>query len=75
MATYRAKDRYARLTKEATWGTYDATGNILYPVLVGDDGLNMVRSPGNNILETNIGHVKTCIEHRVRIRAVIHRRH
>ena len=56
MATYRAKDRYARLTKEATWGTYDATGNILYPVLVGDDGLNMVRSPGQNILETNIGH-------------------
>jgi len=56
MATYRAKDRYARLTKEATWGTYESTGNVLYPVLVGDDGLNMVRSPGNNILETNIGH-------------------
>ena len=56
MATYRAKDRYARLTKESAWGTYDAAGNVLYPVLVGDDGLNMVRSPGQNILETNIGH-------------------
>lgn len=56
MAYYRGVDRYFLLTEEAVWNTHNSSGDVIYPVGIGDDGVAMAQDPGQNILETNVGH-------------------
>ena len=59
MANYRGVDRYFVLTSETDWNTFEqdeSAATILYPIGIGDDGVAMAVDPGQNILETNVGH-------------------
>lgn len=57
-AAYTSVSRYAILTEETAWGNGTAGDPVvvLYPILVGDDGISITQNPGQNILETNTGH-------------------
>ena len=57
-AAYTSVSRFASLTEETAWGNGTAADPavILYPILVGDDGISITQNPGQNILETNTGH-------------------